>query len=188
MVECANSVKVGEIDIPLDEPIEIPVVVEKEKKKRAKKVSKTDEPKTGDDVVPVIVEEAGADVVPVIDKVEKKKRVKKEKDVSIIVGEVEVPLVQEEKKKRVKKEKVEAGQVVEKKKRVKKEKVSNVEVTQELKEEVKPETELEEEELVLHSVSVDDVEYYYDADNRLYDTNHSVIGTFDPESLTISIQ
>jgi hypothetical protein len=107
-------------------------------------------------------------------------------------------LVQEkEKKKRVKKEKVEGNveegvvEEKEKKKRVKKEKVvevlnlqddnnKGIEVLEELEQQ-------EEDELVLHSVLVDGLEYFYDAQNRLYNTQHSVIGSFDPISLSISI-
>ena len=85
----------------------------------------------------------------------------------------------------------------EKKKRVKKDKVIEVlnlqhdnnkenEVLEELEQQLQQEEE-EEEEVVLHSVLVDGLEYFYDAQNRLYNTHHSVIGTFDPISLSISI-
>jgi hypothetical protein len=114
-------------------------------------------------------------------------------------AKVEESKVEEAKKKRVKKEQpirisgveeqlVEEKVVVEKKKRVKKDTVpamvpamvpTMVPTTDELE---------EEEDIVLNAVSIDGVDYFYDTNNRLYNSHHSVIGTFDPVSLAISIQ
>jgi hypothetical protein len=107
----------------------------------------------------------------VVEEKEKKKRVKKEK----VEGNVEEGVVEEkEKKKRVKKEKV--VEVL----NLQDDNNKGIEVLEELEQQ-------EEDELVLHSVLVDGLEYFYDAQNRLYNTQHSVIGSFDPISLSISI-
>ena len=45
----------------------------------------------------------------------------------------------------------------------------------------------EENDIILNSVYVDDVEYFYDSDNLLYNSDHNVIGQFDPIALSISI-
>jgi len=45
----------------------------------------------------------------------------------------------------------------------------------------------EENDIILNSVYVDDVEYFYDSNNLLYNSHHNVIGQFDPITLSISI-
>ena len=45
----------------------------------------------------------------------------------------------------------------------------------------------EENDIILKSVYVDDVEYFYDSNNLLYNSDHNVIGQFDPINLSISI-
>ena len=179
------------------------------KAKKSKKVEQVSH--TDDDILTQIVERANSVTVvdePVLVLPIKKKRVTKgetyssiiasaqllPREGSVMVGDIEQTVeeskVEEskvvEKKKRVKKEQpirisvvdeqeLEEKVVVEKKKRVKKEKVPVV-----------PIDELEED-IVLNAVSVDGIEYFYDADNRLYNSLHSVIGSFDPLSLAISI-
>ena len=182
LVECANSVMVLQ-DVPLNEPN----VVNQNEKNNESNIQ----------IINHVESQVDNNGLSVVQEKEKKKRVKKEK----VEGNVEEGVVEEkEKKKRVKKEKVEGNveegvvEEKEKKKRVKKEKVVEVLNLQddnnkenEVLEELEQELQQEEEEVVLHSVLVDGLEYFYDPQNRLYNTQHSVIGSFDPISLSISI-
>ena len=186
LVECANSVMVLQ-DLPLNQP-NVVNQNEKNNESNIQIINHVESPVDNDNNGLSVVQEK-----------EKKKRVKKDK----VEGNVEGVVEEKEKKKRVKKDKVEGNveegvvEEKEKKKRVKKDKVIEVlnlqhdnnkenEVLEELEQQLQQEEE-EEEEVVLHSVLVDGLEYFYDAQNRLYNTHHSVIGTFDPISLSISI-
>jgi hypothetical protein len=111
---------------------------------------------------------------------------------------VEEPKVEEptvEKKKRVRKEKdgVEKKDVVEKKKRTKKvvEQVVTTEVvdqvvTTEVVEQVVTTEVVDQDEITLNAVLIDEVEYFYDSKNQLYNADHIVIGTFNPVTLSAS--
>ena len=159
MVECANSVMVLQ-DVPLNEPN----VVNQNEKNNESNIQ----------IINHVESQVDNNGLSVVQEKEKKKRVKKEK----VEGNVEEGVVEEkEKTTRVKKEKV-----VE---------VLNIQddnnKENEVLEELEQELQQEEEEVVLHSVLVDGLEYFYDPQNRLYNTQHSVIGSFDPISLSISI-
>ena len=138
---------------------------------------------------------------PVIEQpivVEKKKRVKKDKVVLASAVEptelasIEVPsavepteLASVEVPSAVEPSAVELP-VVDKKKRVKnnshnlnhkiskKNKISNIESNN-------------SHELILNQVTIDDISYFYDSNNNLYNNDTLIIGSFDPISLSISI-
>ena len=42
-------------------------------------------------------------------------------------------------------------------------------------------------DIELSVIMIDDIEYYFDSDNNLYDINKNIIGTFDPISQDLSI-
>ena len=114
---------------------------------------------------------------PVIEQpivVEKKKRVKKDK--VVIVEPTELPSAVEptavEKKKRVKKVKPDSDNLNHK--ISKKNKISNIESNN-------------SDELILNQVTIDDISYFYDSNNNLYNNDTLIIGSFDPISLSISI-
>ena len=126
-------------------------------------------------------------VEPAKEDVEKKKRVRKSKEVVVDPASTDVKLEVVENKKRVRKSKevvVDPAssdvkvEVVENKKRSLADRRRNIS-TPILSEE-------EEDEVTLHAVLIDMVEYYYDSKNQLYNAEHSVIGTFDPQSLSAS--
>jgi len=184
LVECANSVMVGQIEVPLIEPIETSLMEEKnrgkkaanpveevpqgEKKKRGRKAVNPVMDPVMEPVMDPVMEPVVVPVMePVVDTevVEKKKRGKKAMNPVVAEGSV--------------------TESVEKKKRGRKAATPELVKEEVQKEEVQDED--EEEDLILHSVSVDGVEYFYDEDNRLYNADHSIIGTFDPVSLSISI-
>ena len=165
LVECANSVMVNE------PKVELPSVhVMEEKKKRGRKpAEKPIDEKPIDEKPNEKVLEAEVSVTGVVEKKRGRKAVDKSTEVSV----TETETVVMEKKKRGRKvvDKSTEVSVVDKKL-----------ATPEL-----PVEEEHEEEIVLNTVSVDGVDYFYDDHNRLYNSEHSVIGTFDPNSLTISI-
>ena len=172
----------NEAIVPVEE-----VLVSKDKKKRVKKT-----------VVPDAEVSLSKDKKKRVTKGESYSSIIASCQQSILVGNtVEETKVEETKKKRVKKEQpirisgveeqlveeLEEKVVVEKKKRVKKDTVLATVPAM-----VPATDELEEEDIVLNAVSIDGVDYFYDTNNRLYNSHHSVIGTFDPVSLAISIQ
>jgi hypothetical protein len=53
-------------------------------------------------------------------------------------------------------------------------------------EELEEEPDQEEQDIDLFVVMIDDVEYYYDNENNLYDNNQTIVGTFDPSTKDIS--
>jgi hypothetical protein len=77
-----------------------------------------------------------------------------------------------EKKKRVKKVKPDSDNLNHK--ISKKNKISNIESNN-------------SDELILNQVTIDDISYFYDSNNNLYNNDTLIIGSFDPISLSISI-
>ena len=188
-----------------------PAKVPKEKKeKKEKKPKKTEQiNNTNNDIITQIVqransvdgsigqlechmptEEAKEDVEkvePAKEDVEKKKRVRKSKEVVVDPASTDVKVEVVENKKRVRKSKevvVDPASSDVKVEVVENKKCSLADRRRNISTPILSED--EENEITLHAVLIDMVEYYYDSKNQLYNAEHSVIGTFDPKSLSAS--
>jgi len=195
----------------------------KPKKSRNNKKNSNNTDNT-DDIISLIVRKAnGIDdqpivsdanntetVVSVVEKVEKKKRVKKPKseepvlqsevvESNTLENQTEEPVLQSEVVENQSEEPVLQSEVVEnqtqekveKKKRVKKPKTDETVLQSEVVESVLQSEETNNNsgvEITLHAVTVDGVEYFYDSDNHLYNSSsYEIIGSIDIQSLSISI-
>ena len=192
-------------------------VVKEKKEKKSKKVNNQVSNTNNDIISQIVMRANSVETIeqPVIEQpvVEKKKRVKKDKVViveptelasaveptevsSIEVSSIEVPSIEVpsaveptaveptaveptaveptavEKKKRVKKVKPDSDNLNHK--ISKKNKISNIESNN-------------SDELILNQVTIDDISYFYDSNNNLYNNDTLIIGSFDPISLSISI-
>jgi hypothetical protein len=155
-----------------------------------------------DGIIPQIVEQCVQESVQ--EPVEKKKRIRKVKDVPK-VNEDKVDNMNEDKVDNMNEDKVD--NVIEKKKRVRKvkdnsenkkeldvEKKKRVRKVKESKEKDNIENEVKNADMeekndiiTLNTVSIDDVEYFYDSENNLYNSNHDIIGLFNPDTLSVTI-
>jgi hypothetical protein len=177
-------------------------VVVVEKKKRVKKIKETDEleeKKTEETSAKKEVEKAkkAAEKAKKEEEKAKKAAEKAKKEEEKAKKEAEKAKKEEEKeKKAAEKEKKEAEKAKKGAGKIKKEKETENIVNRE------PEAEKNNnnsdllpiqhlnpddfDEITLQAIEIDDVEYFYDTDHHLYNSQHNIIGTFNPHTLQVS--